>query len=160
MVRKISALIFIIFIMVLSLCSCNLFREYEGIDDTTTTTTTTMAATTTIGTIQSKGVLEGKKIVYDGDSICEGVYGGGGYAKIIAELTGSISVNQGRGGGTLGTQAGLDNGVHSVVDNLDNLPRDADLYCFQGGINDWWTYGVLGDYDENDFTGELDTSTV
>ena len=49
---------------------------------------------------------------------------------------------------------------HSVVDNLSNLPKDADLYCFQAGINDYWTYGVLGVYDLDDFSGPLDNSTV
>ena len=50
---------------------------------------------------------------------------------------------------------------HSVVDNLSNLPTDADLYCFQAGINDYWTKGVLlGTYDPDDFDGALDTGTV
>lgn len=49
---------------------------------------------------------------------------------------------------------------HSVVDNLSNLPIDDDLYCFQAGINDYWTCGVLGTYEPNKFDGPLDTSTV
>lgn len=104
--------------------------------------------------------LRGKKIVYDGDSICAGAFGGGGYAKIIADLTDSTYVNKAVGGGRLRTQTGTDESFHSVVDSLGALPPDGDLYCFQGGINDWWTYGVLGTYDTENFTGELDTSTV
>lgn len=49
---------------------------------------------------------------------------------------------------------------HSVVDNLSNLPTDGDLYCFQAGINDYWTYGVLGTFDPYDFTNEVDPTTV
>ncbi len=104
--------------------------------------------------------LKGKKIIYDGDSICAGVFGGGGYAKIIAELTDSTYVNRAVGGGRLRTGEGSEDSFRSIVDNLSSLPTDGDLYCFQGGINDWWTYGVLGTYDTENFTGELDTSTV
>lgn len=104
--------------------------------------------------------LKGKKIVYDGDSICAGVFGGGGYAKIIADLTDSTYVNKAVGGGRLVTQEGTNESFHSIVDSLSSLPPNGDLYCFEGGINDWWSYGVLGSYDTENFTGELDTATV
>lgn len=103
--------------------------------------------------------LYGKKIVYDGDSICQGVVNGGGYAKLIAELTGGTYDNQAVGGGRLVTKG--NNSWHSVVDNLPNLPADGDIYCFEGGINDYWTNGMqLGTFNHTDFTGELDTTTV
>ena len=103
--------------------------------------------------------LYGKKIVYDGDSICYGAGHKGGYAKIIAELTGGSYVNQAVGGGRLVTKGS--NSWHSVVDNLPNLPKDGDLYCFEGGINDFWTSGMqLGVVDYTNFTGTLDASTV
>lgn len=108
----------------------------------------------------AKSPLAGKKIVYDGDSICAGVYGGGGYAKLISDLTESTYVNHAVGGGRLVTSGSRPDSFHSIVDNLINLPKDGDLYCFEGGINDWWSYGVLGSYDTENFTGELDTSTV
>lgn len=47
---------------------------------------------------QPASILEDKKIVYDGDSICAGVHGGGGYAQLIADRTGSKMVNYGNGG--------------------------------------------------------------
>lgn len=151
---KKSIVFLICFFMIFSLCACRLnMLDYSGPEPTTQPTTEST-------TVPDVSVLSGKKIIYDGDSICEGVYGGGGYAKIIDELTGSISSNEGKGGGRLRTQAGSEDNFHSVVDNIENLPKDADLYCFQGGINDWWNYGVLGNYDEDDFTGELDTTTV
>ncbi len=116
------------------------------------------------GFVDSKKVLTpltGKKIVYDGDSIAESrlayAVNGGGYAKLIADLTTGIYDNQAVGGGRLTTRT---DGKHSVVDNLANLPPDGDLYCFQGGINDYWANSTLGTYDKADFTGTLDTDTV
>jgi lysophospholipase L1-like esterase len=110
----------------------------------------------------SADVLKGKKIVYDGDSIAESrlavAYNGGGYAKIIADMTGGTYVNQAVGGGYLHSTTEEDK--HSVVDNLDNLPKDGDLYCFEGGINDYWTNTTLGVYDLEDYTGEVDKTTV
>lgn len=103
--------------------------------------------------------LYGKKIVYDGDSICYGAGYVGGYARIIAELTGGTYVNQAVGGGRLVTKGS--NSWHSVVDNLPNLPKDGDIYCFEGGINDFWTTGMqLGSVDDSNYEGELNTTTV
>jgi lysophospholipase L1-like esterase len=107
-------------------------------------------------------VLKGKKIVYDGDSIAESRLGvannGGGYAKIISDITKGFYENQAVGGGYL--RSTTEEGRHSVVDNLDNLPKDGDLYCFEGGINDYWTNATLGTYSLNDFFGEVDKTTV
>lgn len=103
--------------------------------------------------------LTAKKIVYDGDSICIGTYGGGGYAKLIADKTNGYYENQAVGGGRLIT-AGTDGTFHSVVDNLENLSTDGDLYCFEGGINDYWTESVLGTYDYTNFDEALDETTV
>lgn len=105
-------------------------------------------------------ILYGKKIAYDGDSICYGAGYVGGYAKIIADKTYGKYDNQAVGGGILRSASALGKTNHSVVDNLANLPTDADLYCFEGGINDWWGTAELGTYTLNDFTGELDTTTI
>lgn len=107
----------------------------------------------------ANSVLSGKKIVYDGDSICAGTSGGGGYAKIIADTIYGTFDNQSVGGGRLRTQTGSSDTFHSVVDNLTNLPTDGDMYCFEGGINDYWTYGNLGTYD-NSYDSTLDKTTV
>ena len=111
----------------------------------------------------SDSILAGKKIVYDGDSIAESRNGtsannGGGYAKIIADLVGGTYVNQAVGGAYLRSTTIA--GKHSVVNNLTNLPTDADLYCFEGGINDYWNKATLGTYSKTDFTGTLDATTV
>ena len=111
----------------------------------------------------TKSILKGKKIVYDGDSIAESRTGaiannGGGYAKIIADMTDGTYVNQAVGGGYLRSTTEQDK--HSVVDNLENLPKDGDLYCFEGGINDYWTNAVLGTYSLENYTDEVDKTTV
>ena len=103
--------------------------------------------------------LTGKKIIYDGDSICFGAFGAGGYAKIIAEKTGGKYENFSQGGARL-THKPDEKTYHSVVDNLTNLPLDGDLYCFEGGINDFWTPKELGTFTKTDFTGALDTNTI
>lgn len=111
------------------------------------------------GNAISNNKLFGKKIVYDGDSICDGAFeSDGGYAKIIAKKTGGTYDNQGVGKGRLVTQGSTSQ--HSVVDNLENLPLDGDLYCFEGGINDYWGNVPLGTFDKTDFTGTLDETTV
>ena len=109
--------------------------------------------------VQGLVALAGKKIIYDGDSICAGsaANAGGGYARIIADQTGSTFVNFAQGGGHLCS------GVadrHCVADNLPNLPTDGDIYCFQGGINDYWGNAVLGTYTPGDYTGAVDATTV
>ena len=97
--------------------------------------------------------LTGKKIVYDGDSICAAAFS---YPKLIADKTACIFDNQAVGGGRLCSYSG----AHSVVDNLPNLPADGDLYCFQGGINDFWANTPLGTYSRGDYTGTVDATTI
>lgn len=123
---------------------------------------TTVAEETTLWIKKSRiwdlQPLRGKKIVYDGDSIAESRNNNdGGYADIISKLTGSTYINLAAGG------AHLRSGVadrHCVADTLDTLPKNADLYCFQGGINDYWGNADLGSYTPDNFTGNVDASTV
>lgn len=101
--------------------------------------------------------LFGKKIIYDGDSIAESRdNNGGGYPALIAKLTGGTYQNFAHGGAHLTSAEGR----HSVVDNLPNLPADGDLYCFEGGINDFWGNVPLGTCAPADYTGTLDTGTI
>ena len=109
---------------------------------------------------QNTSVLVGKKIVYDGDSICIGTYGGGGYAKLIADMVGGLYENQAVGGAKLVTKDGGTSNYHSIVDNLANLPTDGDLYCFDGGVNDVWTSTPLGTYSMSDYKGAVDKTTI
>lgn len=162
----------LVFAFCLSLCGCrNNLVPYSGPEEyashteqrTTAVPEATFSATeeptASAITTSSKTVLEGKKIVYDGDSICAAhANNGGGYAKLIADQTGSIYENFAVGGAFLRSTTDPDR--HSVVDNLSNLPLDGDLYCFEGGINDFWTNAVLGTYSKEDYGSELDTNTV
>ena len=114
--------------------------------------------------------LKNKLIIYEGDSICECRFegqaaNGGAYPKLIADRTGSQFRNYAVGGGTLCSQK--DRPVnkwgvkrHSVADSLDELPKNADLYCFEGGANDYWQNFELGAFDPDDYTCELDLNTV
>ena len=79
-----------------------------------------------------------------------------GYAALIATQTGSTYENCAVGGAHLCSN----NETHSVVDNLENLPRDGDLYCFEGGINDYWANTPLGSCSASDYTGKVNTKTV
>ena len=97
--------------------------------------------------------LTGKKIVYDGDSICAAAFG---YPKLIADKTACIFDNQAVGGARLCAVSDK----HSVVNNLANLPTDGDIYCFEGGINDWWANTPVGTYTQGDYTGAVDATTI
>ena len=97
--------------------------------------------------------LTGKKLVFDGDSITAS---GGGFPKIIGEKTACVIENQAVGGARLCSNSGN----HSVVDNLPNLPTDGDIYCFQGGINDFWGNTPVGTYTQGDYTGTVDPTTI
>lgn len=102
-------------------------------------------------------VLNGKKIIYDGDSIAESrANNGGGYPQIIANLVGGTYENHAHGGGRLTSSTSR----HSVVDNLSSLPLDGDLYCFEGGINDYWGDVPIGTCTYGDYTGALDKTTI
>jgi hypothetical protein len=47
-----------------------------------------------------------------------------------------------------------------VVNNLTNLPLDGDLYCFEGGINDYWGNVPIGTCVAGDYTGTVDKGTI
>ena len=115
-----------------------------------------------------KGKLYGKKIAYNGDSICESrivsgtANNGGAYAHLIAEATGAKYENRAISGGILASAvpSGQTMPQRSVVSDVTNMTADVDLICFEGGINDYWKNVPLGDYSESDYSGELDTTTV
>lgn len=111
--------------------------------------------------LNSTNPLYGKKIIYNGDSICEErlngtAANGGAYPRIIANLTNGAYENRAVGGGTLA----VSDATHNIVNDIANMSAEADLVCLEGGINDYWKNIPLGTYSESDFTGELNTSTV
>lgn len=111
--------------------------------------------------INPYSILKGKKIVYDGDSICESRLGttannGGGYAKIISDMVYGTYFNNAVSGKRLAYVANKRN----VVSEINTLPTDGNLYCFEGGYNDYWTPAEIGECSSTDYTGTLDTSTI
>ena len=111
---------------------------------------------------QQYEMIKNKKIVYDGDSICESrttgnAANGGAFARMIAEITNSNYVNQAVGGAHLAHWTTTER--HCVVDNLTNLPTDADLYVFCAGINDFWGDTEIGQ-TTSDYTTNVDTTTI
>ena len=111
--------------------------------------------------------LAGKKIAYNGDSICESrtditssMYNGGAYAQIISDLTGCTFENRGKSGAVLASTTPDGASIRHICNDVENMAADADLICFEGGINDYWNGVPLGEFSESDFTGELDTTTL
>jgi hypothetical protein len=95
----------------------------------------------TVNKINKTSPLAGKKIAYHGDSICESRtnaskanYNGGGYAKIIADMTGSTYDNKAGSGSVLVSAVpngqSLSNTAKCIVTDMDNMPDDADIICF------------------------------
>lgn len=115
-----------------------------------------------------ESILKEKRIAYNGDSICESrlqettAYNGGAYAKIIADTVNGSYENRAISGGILASAPGDGGSTPSrcVVSDVTNMTNDADLICFEGGINDYWRNVPLGDYSESDYSGTLDTTTV
>lgn len=97
--------------------------------------------------------LRGLKIAYNGDSIGAHPYG---YPYQIAQMTGGTYENNSVSGGTLAVR----DGVHNVCTSVSSMAADADIVCFEGGINDYWMNIPLGDYSESDFSGAVDNTTV
>ena len=141
------------------------FKNIIGLNDNQLDLIDTMIGQQTSG----NNNLYGKKIVYNGDSICESrlatgnTYNGGGYAKIIADIVGGMYENRASGGGILASAVG-DGGTlpsRCVVSDITNMADDADMVCIEGGINDYWRKVPLGTITaESDLTGTVDTTTI
>lgn len=114
--------------------------------------------------IKGEHVLNGLKICYDGDSLTESrlsgiAANGGAYAKLIADKVDGTYENQAVGGGTITSQKAVGGTRHSVYDNLENLPTDANIYVFSGGINDYWQSQTLGEITTG-YTDEINPGTI
>ena len=132
-----------------------ILQNYENRFDELETTIDEMIALIT--EMSQNDVLYGKKIVYDGDSICAGVHGiSVSYPQLIAEMTGGFCDVLATGGARLCAH----DSKASVVNNLYSLPTDGDLYCFNGGINDFWDNTPIGECDPGNYTGSVDPYTI
>lgn len=96
-----------------------------------------------------------------GDSICQGVANGGGYAKILADTENLIVENKGIGGGTIAKNTYYTNGTTPrfwICDNVSTMRVDADYAIFEGGRNDYGVNVPLGVLT-TDYTGVIDDTT-
>ena len=118
--------------------------------------------------------LYGKKIIWNGDSICYGSVEAGNWATRIAEHNSMTYKNYAAGGGTIAAcPPPLKDGHkrHSVSETLERMYEehpDADYIMIEGGTNDADLLGNaldgregtrLGDFAPCDFSGNYDETT-
>ena len=122
---------------------------------------------------QSK--LAGKKIVWNGDSICQGSSRWGNWATRIAEQNGMEFANYAIGGGTVTRNVPysdenpkLRHSVSGTVAQMYEEHPDADYIVLEGGTNDADLLGSLvvgerparvGEIDMADYSGSYDADT-
>lgn len=104
--------------------------------------------------------LSGKFISFSGDSICQGTANGGGYAKVIAELTKCRVENIGIGGGVITDEVYTSEGAKRfcISASVNNMSVDADYAIVEGGVNDSSLRVEKGTLSEG-YDAELDTTT-
>lgn len=104
--------------------------------------------------------LCGKKVTFNGDSICYGAGHLGGYGKIIAGRNKMIYTNRGVGGGTITAELYSSNGTkrHWISRDIPNIDPTSDYVILEGGVNDASLNPNLGEITEG-FTSELDDTT-
>ena len=121
----------------------------------------------TITTGTNSNPLAGKRILWEGDSICSGTGFSGGYAGIISAANGMLSTNYARGGATVagGTTLAEGGNRHWISRSIGAMDAQADYIIFQGGINDYWlkvplgavTGGYADAFDDTTFAGAIES---
>ena len=113
--------------------------------------------------------LIGKKISFNGDSICEGSSSTykGGYGKIVAEQNGMVYQNIAVGGGTITAETYTsDVARHWICRTIENMDADSDYAIVEGGVNDssktkekfgTITTGFRDALDDTTFCGALES---
>ncbi len=119
--------------------------------------------------------LQGKTIIWNGDSICQGSKVTGNWATRVAVKNGMNFANYGVGGGTVTEHViytkedpKFRHSVSATVDEMYADYPDADYVIFEGGTNDADLLGSLvvgerparvGSYDIGDYSGNYDADT-
>ena len=107
-------------------------------------------------------ILSNKIATFNGDSICQGVVNGGGYAKILSDTEGLIVENKGIGGGTIAKGTYFNDNPstprHWICDTVNTMRNDVDYAIFEGGRNDYGVNVPLGTLTV-DYTGTVDNTT-
>lgn len=103
--------------------------------------------------------LSGKRVYFNGDSICSGAGFTGGYASLLAEKLGIIVKNDAVAGGTLTNHANY----HCITTSLSDL-SGYDYVIIEGGVNDASLDVAMGEISTafsagniSTFIGALDT---
>lgn len=89
-----------------------------------------------------------KAVIY-GDSISTRNHGNGGYEALIKEKL-NIKETYNYAIGSSGISRKTPNSLISLLENQENLPKDADLIIIWHGTNDWYWGAPLGDIDSLD----------
>ena len=116
-----------------------------------------------------------KRVVFDGDSICQAGTSGDGWTRRIGERNEMEWYNYGIGGGTLTAEMYAESGkarhwISRSIDKIHEKHPTLDYLILEGGTNDADLLGIgsekfgeldLGDYsgnyDDTTFTGALDS---
>ncbi|MGN0107350.1 MAG: SGNH/GDSL hydrolase family protein [Hominilimicola sp.] len=113
--------------------------------------------------------LDGKTVVFVGDSISYGTNYHGGYGKLIGEQNNMTVVNPSLGGATIARNVKWSEDAEGyrpcIIDMVDNLEGEYNYIIIEGGINDFWNHVPLGEltdgfdggYDENTMAGGLES---
>lgn len=122
----------------------------------------------------SENILYGKKVVFDGDSICHAP-STGGWARFIGEKNGMDWYNVGVSGGTITSgvyyaSGGARHWVSSYIDTIHTNHPTLDYLILEGGTNDadlltneqlgemtYANYGNLANFDDTLYIGALES---
>lgn len=104
--------------------------------------------------------LWGKRVTFNGDSICYGSGYEGGYAKIIAERNKMTYENLGGGGATVTAEMYTSSGEARrwLCRTIEDMAADADYAILEGGVNDAWNSAPIGKLSSG-YNAELDDTT-
>lgn len=88
--------------------------------------------------LDDTNILKNKKIVTNGDSICQGAGYAGGYTKIIATNNSMTYQNIAVGGGTIaaGTKYQDQTNRHWICRTITDMDIETDYAILEGGVND------------------------
>ena len=125
--------------------------------------------------VDPENKLQGKTVIWNGDSICQGATSTGTWADRIAEKNDLKAwKNYGVGGGTITenvlyqSNGNTRHSVSATLEKMHNEYPDADYIILEGGTNDADLLGRItegeiaprfGHFEANDYAGEYDRDT-
>lgn len=111
--------------------------------------------------IDDQNPLYGKKVSFNGDSICAGAGFTGGYGKIIAERNNMTYQNIAHGGATITAETysgSTGNALHWICRTISQMDAESDYAIVEGGVNDPNYVTNMGSLSEG-FNAVLDDTT-